>query len=136
MTPEDRQDHIVIARSYLKALEDGAAFEVLSGYFAPDCIQEEFPNRFTPNGARRTVEDLRLTAARGKKAVEAERYEILTEVAQGDLVALEVQWSARLQVPVGTLKAGDTMRARFAVFLTFRDGLILRQHNYDCFDPF
>jgi hypothetical protein len=25
--------------------------------------------------------------------------------------------------------------ARFAIFLTFRDGKIVRQHNYDCFDP-
>jgi ketosteroid isomerase-like protein len=39
-------------------------------------------------------------------------------------------------MPLGSLAAGDTMRARFGVFLTFRDGRILRQHNYDCFDPF
>ncbi|HEX4964636.1 MAG TPA: nuclear transport factor 2 family protein [Thermoanaerobaculia bacterium] len=136
MISETRQDNLAIARSYLKAIEDGAPFDALSQFFAPDCIQEEFPNRFTPNGARRTVEDLRLAAARGRKAVEAERYEILNEVAQGDHVALEVQWSARLQVPFGMLQPGDTMRARFAFFLTFRDGLIFRQHNYDCFDPF
>ena len=24
----------------------------------------------------------------------------------------------------------------FGVFLTFRDGLIIRQRNYDCFQPF
>jgi len=27
------------------------------------------------------------------------------------------------------------MRARFAVFLDFRDGKITRQRNYDCFEP-
>ena len=25
--------------------------------------------------------------------------------------------------------------ARFAIFLDFRDGRIVRQRNYDCFDP-
>lgn len=26
--------------------------------------------------------------------------------------------------------------ARFGVFMELRDGKILSQHNYDCFDPF
>jgi len=29
-----------------------------------------------------------------------------------------------------------TMTAHFDVFLTFRNGRICRQHNYDCFEPF
>lgn len=31
--------------------------------------------------------------------------------------------------------AGQVLRARFGVFLDFRDGRIVRQRNYDCFDP-
>jgi hypothetical protein len=27
------------------------------------------------------------------------------------------------------------MRARFAVFLDYRDGMIVQQRNYDCFEP-
>jgi ketosteroid isomerase-like protein len=27
------------------------------------------------------------------------------------------------------------MRARFAAFIEFRDGRIVRQRNYDCFEP-
>jgi hypothetical protein len=27
------------------------------------------------------------------------------------------------------------MRGRFAVFMEFRDGRIVRQRNYDCFKP-
>ncbi len=32
--------------------------------------------------------------------------------------------------------AGGEMRARFGLFLQFRDGKIARQHNYDCFEAF
>jgi ketosteroid isomerase-like protein len=41
-----------------------------------------------------------------------------------------------LGVPVGALTPGAEMRAHFAVFLDFRDGKIVRQRNYDCFEPF
>lgn len=36
----------------------------------------------------------------------------------------------------GALAAGDEMRAHFAMFLDFEDGLIRGQRNYDCFEPF
>jgi hypothetical protein len=36
---------------------------------------------------------------------------------------------------IGALKPGDQIRARFAQFFRFKDGLIWRQRNYDCFDP-
>jgi hypothetical protein len=47
-----------------------------------------------------------------------------------------VIWTATLAVPLGTLPAGGQMRARFAVFLEFKDDKIIFQRNYDCFDPF
>jgi hypothetical protein len=36
---------------------------------------------------------------------------------------------------IGALKPGDQIRARFAQFFEFKDCLIWRQRNYDCFDP-
>lgn len=57
-------------------------------------------------------------------------------MANGEWVALEVTWSAVLQVHLGSIPAGGEMRANFGVFLQFRDGKIARQHNYDCFDSF
>jgi ketosteroid isomerase-like protein len=50
-------------------------------------------------------------------------------------VVLEVEWTGTLSVPLGSLPAGGQMRARFAVFLDFRDGKIAQQRNYDCFQP-
>jgi ketosteroid isomerase-like protein len=128
--------HVATARRYLASIEDGTLAATYSAFFTPDFAQEEFPNRLTPGGARRDLAAVREAAERGKQVVTSQRYQVLNSVASGETVALEVQWSATLAVPVGTLPAGGEMRARFAVFLEFRDGKIARQRNYDCFDPF
>ena len=122
-------------RRYLQALERGVDAAALAEFFAPDVVQEEFPNRLVPTGARRDQSDLLEAAARSKQVVSAQRYEVRHAVAAGDRVALEVHWTGTLAVTVGSLPAGGTMRAHFAVFLDFRDGKIAGQRNYDCFEP-
>ena len=137
MTAPTTNDLITIATHYLNALERGASFDEMSHYYAEDCVQEEFPNRLIPAGAKRSLADLKAASERGVKAVENQRYEILNIFGQRNQVVAEVQWSANVLMPFGTLKPGDAMRARFAVFLVFNDqGRIQTQHNYDCFDPF
>jgi ketosteroid isomerase-like protein len=125
---------LAIAEAFLRALEarDGSA----ETYFAPDVVQVEFPNRLVPSGARRDLAALREASERGKRVVGNERYEVRNGLEHGNEVALEVVWTATLVVPIGTLAAGATMRAHFGVFFTFRDGKIVSQRNYDCFDPF
>ncbi|HEY0095718.1 MAG TPA: nuclear transport factor 2 family protein [Archangium sp.] len=124
------------ARRYLRAIEQGATGEALAAFFHPEVTQREYPNRLVPTGAARDLRAILAGAERGQTVVASQRYEVRHTVAEGDHVALEVDWSATLQVPVGNLPAGGTMRASLGVFLTFRDGRILSQHNYDCFEPF
>jgi ketosteroid isomerase-like protein len=69
-------------------------------------------------------------------AVDEERSDVIHLVATGDEVAAEIRWSARLTAAVGALPAGGIMRAHLAMFLTWRDGKIVSQRNYDCFEPF
>ncbi len=124
------------ALQYVKDVEVGVAEDVLAAHYDPDAVQLEHPNRLVTQGARRGVPELLEGSRRGKQVVANQRYEVLTSVAQGDTVALEVNWSATLKVPVGSLKPGDTMRAAFALFLTYKDGRIISQRNFDCFEPF
>ena len=65
----------------------------------------------------------------------SQSYRIVNAVANGDDLALEVEWEGTAAVPIGQLPAGEKMRARFAVFLQYRDGKIAAQRNYDCFEP-
>ena len=89
-----------------------------------------------PNGARRTLEELREANARGRDVLTSESYEIVNLLESGDLVACEVLWRGVLAVPIRSLKPGDVMKARFGVFFEFAGDKIRRQRNYDCFEPF
>jgi ketosteroid isomerase-like protein len=124
------------ARRYLAALEAGPTPEMLAGIFTEDVVQEEFPNRLVPAGARRGLPELLEGARRGQTVMAAQRYEILNAIASGEHVALEVRWTGTLAIPIGSTPAGGEMRAHFGVFLVFRGGRIAAQRNYDCFEPF
>ncbi len=121
-------------KAYLTSFEtrDGSNL----AYYADDVVQRELPNRLVPNGATRDLAALRAGAEAGKRSVAEERYEVINIVEQGAEVAVEVIWTARLNVGFGTLAAGDLMRAHLAMFITWRDGKIISQRNYDCFEPF
>ncbi len=131
----DQNLNTALARRYLQAIEAGATDELREFYWF-DAVQEEFPNRLLPNGARRDVAGLIEGARRGQSVLLQQRFEVCGVVASGAHVAMELIWTGKLAVPLGSLKVGDQMRARFAIFLEFREGKIVRQHNYDCFDPF
>lgn len=129
-------DNMEMARAYLKAIEVGSADDAIGRFISPDIVQEEFPNRLSPNGAKRDLSAMRAAAQRGRQVLSDQTYEITNSVASDDWVALEVIWTGTLKIPVATLAAGSQMRAHFAVFLQFRSGRIIAQRNYDCFDPF
>jgi ketosteroid isomerase-like protein len=123
------------ARSLFAAIERGDRAALLTHY-AQDAVQIEHPNRLKPKGDRRAPAKMAEDLARGKQILKSERYEIASAVASGDRVALQVNWTGVLAVPVGALRAGDTMRSFSGIFLRFADGLIVEQHNYDCFEDF
>ena len=122
-------------RRYLQAIADGAVGDRLGAFFTPDALQVELPNRLNPNGGRSDLPTLLRRAEQGQALLRHQRYDVLSVVAQGERLAVEADWSAELAVPVGTLAAGATMRAHFAMFFEMRDGLIRQQRNYDCFEP-
>ena len=127
-------DLVALARRYLDAVEahDGSAL----AFYAPDAVQIEYPNRLVPAGATRDLAALREAGERGRQVLVGQRYDVRHAVAAADRVALEVLWTGTLAVPVGSIPAGGEMRAHFAMFLDFRDGRIVGQRNYDCFEPF
>lgn len=130
------RDNLERARQYLAAIEGSETNGSPFTFLAPDIRQIEYPNQFLPKGAERDLAAMAEAAERGGRVLQSQRYEVRTAVATGQEVALEVLWVGVLAVAVGSLAVGDEMRANFGVFLTFRDGLITRQRNYDCFQPF
>lgn len=128
-------DALELTRRYFVALQAGVTGEALAAFYDPEVVQEEFPNRLVPHGARRDLAAILEAAERGRMGMASQRFEILRAVAEGDRVAVEFLWTGELAVPFGSLPKGAEMRGRFAAFIEFRDGRIVAQRNYDCFDP-
>lgn len=128
-------ENLATARRYLKAIESGASAGEITQFFAPEVVLQIFPSRLFPQGSHDDLAGIRAAAERGKKAMSSQRYEIKNEVAGGDQVALEVDWVGTLALPFQTIPVGGQMRAHFAVFLRFKNGKIISQRNYDCYEP-
>jgi hypothetical protein len=71
----------------------------------------------------------------GLKILSSQSYEVISEVAQGTRVAVEVHWIGVLAIPFGALPIGAEMKAHIAMFFEMSDRKIALQHNYDCFEP-
>jgi ketosteroid isomerase-like protein len=50
---------------------------------------------------------------------------------ESDVVAVKLEWTGILAVPLLDLPASSEMKAFIAIFLTFRDGRIVSQRSYD-----
>jgi ketosteroid isomerase-like protein len=123
-------------RQYLQAITAQGGPETIADFFAPDAVFHEFPNRIQPQGRVRRFADLGDAYEQGRKILQSQSYKVQRIVENGDEVAVELEWNGVLAVPVMNLAAGSEMKAFVAMFLTFRDGKIVSQRNYDCYPPF
>jgi ketosteroid isomerase-like protein len=130
---KDQNIHLV--RTYLNALQSGEAGDALRRFFTEDVQQVEMPNQLNSRGQQSDLEQILQRSRQGLKVLQRQQYEIVSEIAQDDRVAVEARWSGVLAITLGTLAAGTEMKASFAMFFRFRDGRIALQRNYDCFDP-
>jgi ketosteroid isomerase-like protein len=130
------EDLLATIRAYLGALEDFATGDRLAAFFTQDVVQVELPNRLNPGGARSDLPTLLERSARVPAILRRQSYAIVSETVQGDRVVVEAVWTGVLAIELGSLAAGDTMTAHFAMVFEFRDGRIASQRNYDCFEPF
>ena len=128
-------ENLEAAKRYIQAIESGARGDEIAQFFAPEAIVEIFPSKFFPNGTRDDLAGIRAAADRGTKAMTGQKYEIKSALSGGDTVALEIVWTGTLAMPFQSKPAGAQMRAHFAAFLRFKDGKIVAQRNYDCYDP-
>ena len=123
------------ALAYLRAIEAGET-DGLAAYFDPEVEQTEFPNRMTAAIARNGLPAIIAGSKRGQQVMRRQQYEVRNAIASGETVVVEVTWTGELAIAAGSLPEGATLRAYVAIVLEFRDGLIVAQRNYDCYEPF
>jgi ketosteroid isomerase-like protein len=130
-----KDKNIYLVRTYLHAIQSGEAGDALRRFFTDDVQQVEMPNQLNRGRQESNLEHILQRSQQGLKVLQRQQYEIVSEMAQDDRVAVEARWTGVLAIALGTLPAGTEMKASFAMFFLFRDGRIAVQRNYDCFDP-
>lgn len=110
--------------------------ETVSALYHPSVVQTEFPNKLYAKGQVRGREQMISDLPRGKQVLRSQKYPIDTIFARGDQVAVETRWEGILNVPLGRLQPGDAMVAHICMIFTLRDGLVIAQKNYDCYEDF
>lgn len=121
-----------VARRYLEALDARADAETIARFYAPDAVQDVLPHRFLKGGAHRDLQAIKLARTRGLALMASESHELVGATGGGSQVALEVAWSGVVGEGLGLFTPGQKLETRLAIFLKFRDGLIVAQRNYDC----
>ncbi|MBN9316449.1 MAG: nuclear transport factor 2 family protein [Devosia sp.] len=129
------EGNVGIVRAYLAAIERFDV-EVVGRYIDPSIEQVERPNRLYAKGQVRGREELLRDLPRGAQVLRRQSYPIATIFGAGDKVTVETRWEGILNVALGIMQPGDPMVAHICMVFTLRDGRIIRQVNYDCYEPF
>ncbi len=125
----------LLIRKFFQAIENGDLDGIVTSYHA-DIKHTEWPNTLRKEGGVSDLEQIKAAFERGKTAVKSQTFHINSLICEGDLVAAEALWRGVLNVGFGKLQSGDVMTAHVCTVFEIRDGKIIRQRNYDCFEPF
>lgn len=136
MPSPQEEANLAAARHYLELVERFAQPDEFAGVLHPAIQHEEYPNLLMKNGSKRDYDTMVVGPQQGRKILSENPYEIINSFAAGDWVTLEVVWTGTLAIPLGAMPVGYMMRAQIATILQFKDGMIITQHQYDCYDPF
>lgn len=96
----------------------------------------EYPNAINPKGQVRKLEQALKGLEMGRKILAWQKYAV-NEILEGvDRLFVEANWSGQVAADVGPLKKDQRLTAHCAMRFDFKDGKIIRQVNYDCYEPF
>ncbi|MET1005518.1 MAG: nuclear transport factor 2 family protein [Propionibacteriaceae bacterium] len=126
--------HEHLSRMYA-AISAGAQGDELASFFHPDAEQIEYPSVMRPTGHRRNLAEMRAGAEVGATIIRDQHYDVHTVIEDGDRVAVQLTWTATVAVDLGQIPAGTALVSHVAAFYLFRDGLVLQQSSYDCYEP-
>jgi ketosteroid isomerase-like protein len=138
-TRESRPDFSVadVVRRYYRLVCDLESHEDdLRAVLAPDVRIVEHPNAVTPRGAVRDREQTLAGLRSGRALLSRQDFDVHEVLVHGDRAAVRATWRGTIAVDRGPFTAGTVLRANIASLLTVRDGLIVEQETYDCYEPF
>ncbi|GAA1798376.1 nuclear transport factor 2 family protein [Agromyces neolithicus] len=124
-----------LVRELMRAIESGEHGDALARFFTDDAEQVEYPSIMRPAGGSRGVQAMLDGSVAGAQMLAEQSYDVLEFIDGGDRAAVRLTWRATTATAIAGLPAGSTLTAHIAQFYEFRDGRIIRQRSYDCYEP-
>lgn len=124
-----------LVRDLFRAIENGATGEALARYFDPNAEQIEYPSLMRPAGGQRSVDGMLAGAELGARLIADQSYEPHVVIDDGERLAVRFTWRGTLRADAAGIPAGTALVAHVAAFFEFREGRVLRQSSYDCYEP-
>jgi hypothetical protein len=131
-----KHDILGIARRWVTDMGSGRIAEKQQEYYSQSIQLTEYPNLLNSRITSSDYTTLLQRSEQGSKILTRQSYDIQKEYVSGDTVIMEVIWKGSFSIPVGQTPPGRELKAYFVVFLEFEGDKVVRQRNYDCFEPF
>lgn len=129
--------NITILKKYLQLIEVFTEdAEALNNVLDPNVEFVEYPNAINPKGQVRHLAQALKGLEMGRKILAWQKYEISEILENADRLFVEALWSGQVAIDVGHLKKDQKLSAHCAIRFDFEHGKIIRQVNYDCYEPF
>ena len=126
---KNSQDVEALARRCIE-LYNRRSLEWVDTCYAENVEWFELPLPTTPVGQHGNRAFLRKTASRLLSLFPDRQMTIHNLVAKDNCVALELIWEGTAAATIGAFKMDSLVQYRVASFLTFTDGLIIKQVDY------
>jgi ketosteroid isomerase-like protein len=120
----------------MQALESGVHGEQLRRFFHDDAEQIEYPSLVDPRVGRRGLDGMIAASELGAGMLTFQRYDVRRWIESEETVVCQAEWHAELAKDAGPLREGQRLHTHSILIFTFRDGKIIRQEAYDCYEPF
>lgn len=130
-------DLVEIVKTYIRAVER-FDLDTVATLLDEEMQFTELPNLIRPAGGTddKAAMLAGLRRAAEGKVLKAQRYHLSGSMATEQSVVVEARWEGDLAMGIGRLQAGETMIAHICMVFELRNGRIVRQRNYDCYEDF
>ena len=136
MLSTEEGQNLELAKRYLELVGNPSTEpEDLKAVLDESVVWREMPNLFAPSGRVSDYATALASFGKGWAYLPKQTYILRHAIASKDTVALEISWSGEVAKSIGPFSAGTRLSAQLAIFLRIRDGKIVSQTDYPCYEP-
>jgi len=132
---QENKYHLLVERYFGLLNNPASTLEDLKSFLHAEIVWQEMPNRFAPTGRINKYDEIMATWEKGREFLPQQKFILRRVIVSADVAALEFSWRGMISKPLAGLSAGTELSGHVASVLQFRDGQIISQTDYPCYDP-